>query len=389
MSSITFPYAGPNHASSSSVPANDSQYNRYSSSYEPPTDTSSFQMNPLSSHPPRTPRTSIMSNGSHIFGNDIYDTKADSAEKSQEIEVEDSEEEDEKPGSSKSRVRREEVWRELLKSANGRDKAFKLIQYSMKMYLLFHLAITSSPAFRGKRPKWEAELVQRLTSAIAGFSLTRKCLILFNWLPPLTSILAQHTSDPYATQKGKQKPLLHTFLHAPPPVLLEFVNGLADDAATFSKLGIIGKRTGERAGRLADWCWFASTLVNLVENSVERSVILDLQHQVESRLYSESMAGATAKSNPAASKLDEKELVRLQRQDYWIQITRLKLLMDLIFVFSRSLSSPPNLTIAYDVFRFKRAKGQVQTIAGLASAALSTAKLYDRHKNLLSKSHTH
>ena len=36
---------------------------------------------------------------------------------------------------------------------------------------------------------------------------------------------------------------------------------------------------GERAGRLADWCWFASTLVNLVENSVERSVILDLQHQ--------------------------------------------------------------------------------------------------------------
>ncbi|KAI0370256.1 hypothetical protein BV20DRAFT_306592 [Pilatotrama ljubarskyi] len=377
MSSITFPYAGPNHASPSSTSMNDSQYSRFSSSYEPPTDTSSFQMNPLSSHPPRTPRTSMVSNGSHIFGTDIYDTKADSAEKSQEIEIEDSEEEDEKPGSSKSRVRREEVWRELLKSANGRDKAFKLIQYSMKMYLLFHLAITSSPAFRGqKRPPWEAELLQRLSSAIAGFSLTRKCLILFNWLPPLTSILAQHTSDPYATQKGKQKPLLHTFLHAPPPVLLEFVNGLADDAATFSKLGIIGKRAGERAGRLADWCWFASTLVNLVENSVERSVILDLQHQVESRLYSESMGGATAKSNPAASRLDEKELVRLQRQDYWIQVTRLKLFMDLVFV-------------SYDVFRFKRAKGQVQTIAGLASAMLSTAKLYDRHKNLLSKSHTH
>ena len=109
----------------------------------------------------------------------------------------------------------------------------------------------------------------------------RKCLILFNWLPPLTSILAQHQSDAYVSgaHKGKQKPLLHTFLHAPPPVLLEFVNGLADDAATFSRLGLLGKRTGERAGRLADWCWFASTLVNLVENSVERSVILDLQHQ--------------------------------------------------------------------------------------------------------------
>ncbi|KAL7282131.1 hypothetical protein ACG7TL_003600 [Trametes sanguinea] len=358
MSSITFPYAGPNHASSSSVSMSDSQYGRFPSSYEPPADTSSFQMNPLSSHPPRTPRTSIMSNGSHVFGTEIYDTKADSEEKSQEIEVEDSEEEDEKPGSARNRVRREDVWRELLKSANGRDKAFKLIQYSMKMYLLFHVAIASSPIFRGqKRPPWEAELMQRLGSAIGGFSLTRKCLILFNWLPPLTSILAQHMSDPYATNKGKQKPLLHTFLHAPPPVLLEFVNGLADDAATFSKLGLIGKRTGERAARLADWCWFASTLVNLVENSVERSVILDLQHQVESRLYAESMAGTTAKSNPTANKLDEKELVRLQRQDYWIQITRLKLLMDLVFV-------------SYDVFRLKRAKGQVQTIAGLASAAL-------------------
>ena len=53
---------------------------------------------------------------------------------------------------------------------------------------------------------------------------------------------------------------------------------------------------------------------------------------MEGRLYSESMSGATSKSNPATNKLDEKELARLQRQDYWIQITRLKLLMDLIFV---------------------------------------------------------
>ncbi len=53
---------------------------------------------------------------------------------------------------------------------------------------------------------------------------------------------------------------------------------------------------------------------------------------MESRLYSESMSGTTAKSNPTASKLDEKELARLQRQDRWIQMTRLKLLMDLIFV---------------------------------------------------------
>ena len=101
--------------------------------------------------------------------------------------------------------------------------------------------------------------------------------------------------------------------------------------------------------------WINATLVNLVENGVERSVILEQQHQglsschfnlaytmsiertagnctVESRLYSESMSGATAKSNPTANKLDEKELARLQRQDHWIIVSRLKLIMDLIFV---------------------------------------------------------
>ncbi|PIL36786.1 hypothetical protein GSI_00476 [Ganoderma sinense ZZ0214-1] len=374
MSSITFPYGGHGHSPSSSfVTVQDS---RLSSSYEPPSDTSSFQMNPLSSHPPRTPRTSIMSNGSHVFGSDTYDSKEDREVTSQEFEAEDSESEDEETlDVAKDRVRREDVWREMLKTAYGRDKAFKLLQYSMKMYLLFHVALTTSPIFRGRtRPAWEAELTRRLTSAISGFSTTRKCLILFNWLPPLTSILAQHASDPYASgsKKGKRKPLIHTFLHAPPPVLLEFVNGLADDAVTFSRLGLLGKKAGERAGRLADWCWFASTLVNLVENSVERSVILEQQHQVEGRLYDESMAGATGKSNPSASKLDHKELARLQRQDYWIQVTRLKLLMDLIFV-------------SYDIFGLKRAKGQVQTFTGLVSAILCSAKFYDRHKTALSK----
>ncbi|KAI0723353.1 hypothetical protein C8Q76DRAFT_392312 [Earliella scabrosa] len=399
MSSITFPYSGHGHTGSSSfisVPDSDSHSHHSAhmsmslssaASYEAPHDTSSFQMNPLSSHPPRTPRTSIMSNGSHVFGGGGgYDAgfKGGDAEVSaQTFEVADDEEDSEEEGTdgarvsegARSRIRTEEVWREMLKSATGRDKAFKIIQYSMKVYLLFHVAVTSSAAFRGrKRPAWETELTKRLTSAIAGFSLTRKCLILFNWLPPLTSILDQHQQESYVSgsKKGKRKPLLHTFLHAPPPVLLEFVNGLADDAATFSRLGILGKRSGEQAARLADWCWFASTLVNLVENSVERSVILDLQHTVESRLYAESMSGTTAKSNPSANKLDEKELGRLQRQDYWIQVTRLKLLMDLIFV-------------SYDVFRLKRAKGQVQTFAGLASALLSTAKLYDRHKSALSK----
>jgi hypothetical protein len=53
---------------------------------------------------------------------------------------------------------------------------------------------------------------------------------------------------------------------------------------------------------------------------------------VESRLYAESMAGATAKSTPHNTKVDDRELKLLQRQAYWLQVQRTKLLMDLIFV---------------------------------------------------------
>lgn len=60
---------------------------------------------------------------------------------------------------------------------------------------------------------------------------------------------------------------------------------------------------------------------------------------VEGRLYTESMSGATAKSKPKSSKIDEKELSRLRNQDYWLQVTRVKLLMDLIFVCKCSMRS--------------------------------------------------
>ena len=101
----------------------------------------------------------------------------------------------------------------------------------------------------------------------------------------MTAVLAQHASgDTFgpATSKStptKKKPLLYTFLHMSPPVLLGLLNGLSDDMYTISRLGLIGRRAGERAGYYADWCWFATTLVNLVENGVERSVILEQQHQ--------------------------------------------------------------------------------------------------------------
>lgn len=174
---------------------------------------------------------------------------------------------------------------------------------------------------------------------------------------------------------------------------------------------------------------------------MERSVILDLQHQgmypllvvrgvtfmrsvgcaarypVENRLYSESMGGATTKSNPAANKLDNKELVRLRRQDHWIQVTRMKLLMDLIFVckFALPLTESARRSSPWPRPSVRRVPPQARQrsgtnyggprlcsaqVSGVSARALSfealtgdvrcsSAKLYDKHKTMLSKSHTH
>jgi hypothetical protein len=114
--------------------------------------------------------------------------------------------------------------------------------------------------------------------------MPRKCLLLFNWLTPLTTIMAQQ-SVPYSSErssegsKSSRKPLLYAALYAPPPVLLDLVNSVSDDIAISSKLGLLGKRTGDRAARFSDWCWLIGTLVGLVENGLERSVVGNLQRE--------------------------------------------------------------------------------------------------------------
>jgi len=288
---------------------------------------------------------------------------------------------DDTTNSQTLRVSKEDIWKEMVKSSYGRDKTLKLIQYAMKVYVLFHVGFSSryASAKGSTSPRWERSLIRRLDSTMSGLSLSRRCLLLFNWLAPLTVIQARQ-SVPYSSEsattpshKRKTKPLLYTLLHTSPPVLLELLNGAADDVYTFSRLGLLGNKTGDAAGKFADWCWFANTLVNLVENTVERGILRDLQHEVEGRSYTESMTlGATAKSNPAASQIDEHELSRLHKRDYWLVMTRNKLLMDLIFV-------------SYNCFGLKRAKAPVQAFTGLTSAVLSTAKLYNNENNRLAK----
>ncbi|KAK0206248.1 hypothetical protein DFS33DRAFT_1381369 [Desarmillaria ectypa] len=370
MSSISFPSPSPSHDTD-----DDGQF--YSSVYDT---SASFTMNPLSSHPPRTPRTSVVSSSSHhVYGSSIYTEKTEEEQQEDgkaEEDIDYVDDDSDKMKEAEKRILREEVWREMILTSNGRDKAFKLIQYSIRMYLYFHKSFTGRLLRNKTRSPWEQGLVKRLESTVSGFSFSRKLLLLFNWLSPLTAIMAQNSAPvPFSASSSKAKPsrpLLHAILHAPPPVLLELVNAFADDIYALSLIGLLGKRTGERAGKFADWCWLLSTLVGLVENGVERQMIGGLQSEVESRLYKESMSGATAKSKPKMSKIDEKELERLQKQDYWLQITRAKLAMDLIFV-------------SYDLFHFKRGREPVKTFTGFMAAILSSAKLLDRHKNSLAK----
>ena len=62
-------------------------------------------------------------------------------------------------------------------------------------------------------------------------------------------------------------------------MLLDLVNSVADDVATWSRLGLLGKKLGDRAARIADWCWLLATLAGLVENGVERQIIGNLQSE--------------------------------------------------------------------------------------------------------------
>lgn len=113
MSHLSFPSEHGAGDSSSAPP------NQFYSSF----DANAFQMNPLSSHPPpRTPRTSV-SSSSHVYGASIYDTKEEPQEPP--IDEEDElEEGTEQLKQAELRVRKEDVWREMFLTSNGRDKAF-------------------------------------------------------------------------------------------------------------------------------------------------------------------------------------------------------------------------------------------------------------------------
>lgn len=141
MSSISFPNEM-NH------PQSDLDESFYASSFTEHS-TGGFQMNPLSSHPPRTPRTSLhhsvtspnfssnanttASHHRHFSTGSVYEEKTEMGdipgmhiEQTIQVDVEDMEidPEEEATKSAERKISKEQVWREMLLSSNGRDKAF-------------------------------------------------------------------------------------------------------------------------------------------------------------------------------------------------------------------------------------------------------------------------
>lgn len=137
MSSISFPHLGDEMGSSSSSLHDPMQ----APFYTPPAFdmSNSFQMNPLSAHPPRTPRQSVATQ-SHFrnmsMSISVYDEKAEEEQDGETVrpdkpdaeededEVVELDEEDVRVKAAEKLVGAHEVWRDMFVTSNGRDKAF-------------------------------------------------------------------------------------------------------------------------------------------------------------------------------------------------------------------------------------------------------------------------
>lgn len=127
------------------------------------------------------------------YPKEVYSSTEEHEERPLVPVSEDGEDEEKLETRAGKRVRKEEVWRDVLSTSTGRDKALvcyfplaviknmdlthytkKLIQYSMRVYLFFHAGLRNSRmGTKGARSPWEIELFQKLDSTMSGLSLTR------------------------------------------------------------------------------------------------------------------------------------------------------------------------------------------------------------------------
>ncbi|KAG9018538.1 hypothetical protein FRB90_011514 [Tulasnella sp. 427] len=306
-----------------------------------------------------------------------------------------------KAGRHSPRVSKREVWRDILLKSDGRDKVFKLIQFSIRVYLWFHLKVVPQ--------KYGTEINKRLKSTASGLSLARKCLILGNWLTPLIEITNPSTlpfttasfSDSLSPKRLPKRSLLHRFIHASPPLLIDMFCSLASDVHTLFTLGLLPRSVGRKADRVACWLWFILTLAGLVEVETDLAAVQALRTDLNNRIYdvelepkamgrSSGRITATGKLKDAAAgglaprgqpnNVDlsvgveeaEEGLEKLKLQTKGLKISRWKLYMDLIFT-------------SYLVFNIRRFEAPALAFSGLASAALSCFKQYGKYYAIIAK----
>lgn len=178
MSSIAFPHSEDGDL----IPSSSMRDSMHVQFYTPPAfDTdNSFQMNPLSAHPPRTPRPSTAAQ-SH-FGNNTatsYDEKSEGTEKGADEDTPEEEEEDEESErvvEAEKKVGRHEVWRDMLATSGGRDKAFVRMSYlSAHAVALTLLAAETDAifdtciptvAYQSSLSKWQGCLAARTSEKV-------------------------------------------------------------------------------------------------------------------------------------------------------------------------------------------------------------------------------
>lgn len=107
------------------------------------------------------------------------------------------------------------------------------MQYTLRNYIY----ILSLIAAVRPLTKWFRANDKRTKLAVAGLSLTRKCLLLLNPLRPIGALLSP---EPTSARE---------FLEH----LIDLIGALADDIFCLSKLGLVSRKKGKEADKWAKW----------------------------------------------------------------------------------------------------------------------------------------
>lgn len=219
------------------------------------------------------------------------------------------------------------ILRKILLLNDGRDKVLKVLQYTAKVLLWGVL----------KDPK--DVLYDKSKKLSTHFSIARKIVRLGHWLEPFNDTLDLYqqglgikSNMPASEQTAR--------LLAPLNAVNSIVNDLLDDIICLGKLGLLDKKWVEWASPLSDRCWFASLFIDIHENVLNTTKIVQKLEIAPNEMRGELV-----------------QKLFLQR------VSLAKLGCDFVFC-------------TIDVFELNERVGDgVQAVAGLTAAILGTLKL--------------